>query len=461
MAKLKHTDKQSVYGTVKSVSGQTAQVVIESNTMPKVHEILVSADNPLIRLEVLYQFNETSYCLVLSNANLLSRQTKVIGSGSGLCIPAGTDVLGRIINLFGEPQDNDKKIAGKMIPIYKQTPSFSNLVLHSRVLETGIKAIDFLTPVLKGSKIGFIGGAGVGKTVLITEIMHNIILKHKGVSIFAGVGERIREGQELYQRLCDAKVMPKTVMVLGQMNENAAIRFRIALAATALAEYYRDEKNDVLFFMDNMFRFIQAGNEVSTILGNLPSEQAYQATLQSEVASVEDRLVSTENGSVTSLQTVYVPSDELTDAGVNSIISSLDIAVVLSRSVAQLGIFPPVDLFQSSSSTLVKKLIEKEHLEALTTFQQMLERYNRLSRIVSIIGQSELAAEDQILFERVKKVINFLTQPFATTEVHTGRKGVYVPMKTTISDISQIISGKLDEVPAEKLLYIGSLEEVT
>lgn len=450
------------FGKILSAKGQIVQVEIQSEQLPSLYEILTSPQDPDIRLEVFSQVENTSSCLSLSKSTKTYRTMPITGTGSQLKVPVGQQVLGRVINLFGEPQDGGKAIPpGSAASIYSKTPPLSTVKGTFQILETGIKAIDFLTPFVKGGKIGFIGGAGVGKTILMTELIHNITVLHPGVSVFAGVGERIREGQELYERLVSSKVMPNTVMVLGQMNENAAIRFRVALAAATITEYFRDsEKKDVLFFIDNMFRFVQAGNEISTLLGTTPSEQAYQATMQTEVSNLEDRLISTENAAVTSVQTIYVPSDELTDAGVNTIMTFLDTAVVLSRSVAQMGLYPPLDISQSSSSTLSKNLIGEEHFQVLTNFQESLDRYNKLSHIVAIVGQSELSPADQILFDRIKKVINYLTQPFFVTETHTGRKGVYVPKQTTVSDISTILSGRLDQTPAEKLLYIGALKDI-
>ncbi|MCL4367555.1 F0F1 ATP synthase subunit beta [Patescibacteria group bacterium] len=457
-----HININPVNGRIISVNGQIAEVEIESDSYPQLLEILVSPENDQIRLEVYYQSEKVVSCLILYGRSLLYRGMKITGTGSELKTPLSKDILGRVINLFGDPQDSGGPISNaNWTPIYSKTPALNTIRSKSELLETGIKAIDFLTPFVKGGKIGFIGGAGVGKTILMTELIHNITAAHSGVSIFAGVGERIREGQELYQRLLTSKVMANTVMILGQMNENAAIRFRVALAAAAIAEYFRDlHHQDVLFFIDNMFRFVQAGSEVSTLLGTTPSEQAYQATLQTEISSLEDRLVPTENGTITSIQTVYVPSDELTDAGVNAIMSFLDTAVVLSRSIAQMGIYPPIDLYQSSTSTVSRSLISSDHLAVLTLFQQLLDRYNKLSHIVAIVGESELSADDQTVFNRIKKVINYLTQPFFVTEIHTGRKGVFVPINTTISDIREILSGKLDDVPADKLMYIGDLKSL-
>lgn len=452
----------TVVGRIINIRGQIAEIRVESGKLPFLFEVLISPEDQGVKLEVFYQSNDISACLILSNPTSLYRGMMLIGSGSPLQISGSSNILGRVINFYGEPQDGQGPImSSKSLPIYSKTPPLNTIRANDEILETGIKALDFLAPFSKGGRIGFIGGAGVGKTILMTELIHNITQRHDGVSVFAGVGERIREGQELYQRLVEAKVMQSTVMILGQMNENAAVRFRVALTATAVAEYFRDvEKKDVLFFIDNMFRFVQAGNEVATILGTIPSEQAYQATMQTEVGSLEDHLVSTDNGSITSIQTVYVPSDEITDAGVNTIMSFLDTAVVLSRSVAQMGLYPPIDITQSSSSTLSKRLIGDEHFLVLTKFQEFLERYNKLSHIVAVVGESELSLPDQLVFNRIKKVINYFTQPFFSTENQTGRKGVYVPKKTTIEDIKAIFAGKVDTVPPEKLMYIGSLADL-
>ncbi len=463
-------------GVVHSVNGQIATVEIGSENFPEIFEIMICPQNPGVALEVYSQSKTAVSCLILSNPDLLFRGMEILGTGSDLKVPVGEEVLGRVIDLFGNPQDKNVKITATVKnSIYSKSPPLTTVKRDYTILETGIKAIDFLTPVIKGGKVGFIGGAGVGKTILLTEVLHNITSQgakgdesldsardklHGIISVFAGVGERIREGQELYQRLAESRVLSKTVIVLGQMNENAAIRFRIALAAVTQAEYFRDvKKQDVLFFLDNMFRFVQAGNEVSVLLGTYPSEQAYQATLQTEISTLEDRLIATDTGSITSFQNVYVPADEITDAGVNAIMSFLDTAVVLSRSVAQKGIYPPVDLFQSSSFSLSETFLGLPHFKALTEFRQLLDNYNRLSHIVAIIGESELSPDSQVLFNRTKKIINYLSQPFFSTEKQTGRKGVYVSRETTIKDINLILSGKLDAIPDDKLLYIGSLTD--
>ncbi len=449
-------------GTIKSVKGQIAEVTMDRDEFPEFLEILTCPTETSVKLEVYSQSKSSVFCLILSEQGILYRNMPIMSTHAKLSIPVGNKMLGRMINLFGQPQDNDTPVVfDKVVPIYSKTPPLSTLTTNNKLLETGIKAIDFLTPFTAGGKIGFVGGAGVGKTVLMTEVLHNITKVHKGVSVFAGVGERIREGQELYQRLLQADVLKQTVLIVGQMDENAAIRFRVALAAATLAEYFRDEqKQNVLFFIDNTFRFIQAGNEVSALLGMIPSEQGYQATMQTEISSFQDRLSSNENGIITSIQTIYVPSDELTDPAVNAIMSFLDTAVVLSRSAAQLGLYPPIDITQSSSSNLSLNQLGKDHFEALTVFQQVLDKYTKLSHIVTIVGESELSPADRVLYNRTKKAINYLTQPFFTTEVQTGRKGVFVPRETTIKDIRSILSGKYDNTPAEQFLYLGGLDSL-
>lgn len=458
---IMNTSSSSVKGYIKSVNGQIAQVEIESENMPSLYEILVCPTNPKVILEVFSQSELSVFCQVLTNPGELYRGMQVSSTGSSLKVPVGETVLGRCLNLFGHPLDGKILSPNRYSSIYAKAPSLNIVKGGYDLLETGIKAIDFLTPIKQGGKVGFIGGAGVGKTVLLTELMHNITSRYQKVySVFAGVGERIREGQELYQTLEKSKVLDHTVLILGQMNENAAVRFRVALAAVAQAEYFRDQLHgNVLFFIDNMFRFVQAGNEVATLLGTIPSEQSYQATLQTEISGIEDRLTPTENGIITSFQNIYVPADEITDAGVNTIMNAMDAAIVLSRSVAQKGLYPPVDLSQSSSSTISKPFLGELHFNALTQFQQLLSNYDRLSHIVAIVGEEELSTENRILFNRTKKIINYLTQPFFVTENQTGRKGVSVDRTTVVNDITLILSGKLDNIETEKFLYIGSLKE--
>lgn len=452
----------NVCGRIKAVKGQIAEVEIEGDKFPSLFEVLTSPEDPQVMLEVFSENSSSLFCQILTNPEKLFRGMKVVSTGSDLKVPVGQAVLGRVLDLFGDPRDDKGPIArNTLTSIYSKAPSLNIIKGGFELLETGLKAIDFLTPIQRGSKVGVIGGAGVGKTILLTELIHNITGKgKKTVAVFAGVGERTREGYELYQRLAISEVLPKTIIVLGQMNENAAVRFRVALAAAAQAEYFRDTlKSDVLIFIDNMFRFVQAGSEVATLMGTTPSEQAYQATLQTEISSLEDRLIPTQNGSITSFQNVYVPADEITDAGVTAVVSMLDTSIVLSRAVAQKGLYPPVDLSNSTSATLSKAFLGETHFKALTQFQQLLSNYTGISHIVAIVGESELSAENRILYNRTKKVINYLTQPMFMAAEQTGRPGAYVPTDTTIKDIEIILSGRLDAVPNEKFMYIGSLAD--
>lgn len=459
---LSKTQIKPFEGIIVSIQGQIAEVQSAGGGLPGLNEALICPDEQGVCLEVFFQEKEFVSCLILSDPDILYRGMRIVGTLAQVSIPQSPELLGRAIDLFGNPLDSGKQItATKRRSIYSKTPSLNTIATTSEVLETGIKAIDFLTPILKGGKTGFVGGAGVGKTILITELLHNITLKHNGVSVFAGVGERIREGQELYQRLFETRVLPNTAIVLGNMNENAGVRFRVALAATSIAEYFRDEqKKDVLFFIDNMFRFVQAGNELATLLGTLPSEQGYQATMLTELSQLEDRLVSTLNGSITSIQTVYVPADETNDPAVTAITSFFDTAIVLSRSVAQHNLYPPIDLSASSTSALKRSIIGDDHFDVAIQFQKMLSEYNSLAHIVAIVGESELSVQDRLLYQRTKKVINFLTQPFFMTEGQTGKRGVFINRIAAVTDIREIISGKMDGIPEEKFLYIGNLKDL-
>jgi F-type H+-transporting ATPase subunit beta len=454
-------NKDKITGKIVMVRGQVATVVITSKEKPRVSEILQVVNDPTIKLEVYYQNEDQAVGVILTQSRKLFRGMMMESVGDVFQIGVGSQYLGRVINLFGEVQDGGNPIKPSQTKsIYQLKQPLTAIKSGLELMETGIKAIDFLTPFLRGGKIGFIGGAGVGKTILLTELMHNVTLRSKGVAVFAGVGERTREGQELFSRMKETGAMDKMVLILGQMNENAAIRYRVALAGVTMAEHFRDEGQEVMFFIDNMFRFVQAGNEMSTLLGTLPSEQAYQATLQSEISALQDRLVSNQKGTITSVQTIYVPADDVTDPGVNAVIGFLDTAVVLSRSSAQIGLYPPIDISPSTSTAISRNLISPRHKDMLTVFRQLLDKYEKMSRVVAIVGESELSAADRLMFLRTKKIINYLTQPFFSTELHTGKKGVYVERDTTINDIADILSGSVDHIPAEKLLFIGSLKEV-
>ncbi len=444
------------------VKGQIATVRFEEEKLPQLWEILSSPKNPQIKLEV-HSFDQRNkiYCLSLTPPELLVRGTPIVATGKPLTIPTGKEILGRIINLFGQPLDGRGAIqTGSTMPIYGVAPSFGLLKAGEEIIETGVKAIDFFTPLLQGGKIGLVGGAGVGKTILMSELLHNITGKHRGVSVFAGIGERIREGHELWLELEKAEVLDKIVLLMGQMNENAAVRFRTASAAAAVAEYFRDqEKLDVLLFVDNTFRFAQAGSEVAALLGEIPSELGYQATLESEMANFQNRLVTTENGAVTSIQTIYVPADELSDPAVNAAMSYVDSVVILSREVAQRGHYPAIDPIRSSSTILKKEIVGAKHFETATEAVGVLNRYERLSRVAAIVGEAELSPHDQLIYQRAKKLLNYLTQPFFVTEKQSSRLGAFVTAEKTVRDIGLILAGEFDEVPNERFLYIGSLDD--
>ena len=449
-------------GRIIGVWGQIVEVEYdETNHLPNYYEILTSPENADVKLEV-YSFTDhhSLFCLSLSKKRYLYRGMPISTTGSPLTVPAGENILGRVINIFGEPQDNKGPLGDvQWLPVYTKNPKVSTVKTTPEIIETGIKILDFFTPFLKGGKIGFIGGAGVGKTVLMTELLRNITYKHKGIGLFAGLGERIREGHELMLSLEAAKVIDRVALIFAQMNENSILRFRVAWSAVTLAEYFRDvKKTDVLFFSDNVYRFIQAGAEVSSIMGIIPSELGYQATLETEISNFENRLISTDSGAITSAQTVYVPADELSDVGVTSILSHLDGVVILSRTIASRGFYPPVDPLLTSASTLSRPIVGDLHYETATKAIELLQNHQRLSRIVAIIGESELSPYDQLVFKRGKKLLNYMPQPFYTTQSQTGRLGVEVPRQKTIGDVKSILSGALDKIPEDKFLYIGSLE---
>lgn len=450
-------------GRVTAINGQIVEIEYDDETnLPDYFEILTSPKTTNVKLEV-HSFSDHNslYALSLTKRKHLYRNMPIITTGQPLTVPVGPGVLGRVMDIFGVPQDN-KGPFGKveLLPVYSSMPQTKSVKITPEIIETGIKAIDFFTPFLKGGKIGFVGGAGVGKTILMTELLRNITYKHEGVGVFAGLGERIREGHELMTSLDASHVIDRVALIFAQMNENSILRFRLAWSAVTLAEYFRDiMKKDVLFFADNVYRFIQAGAEVSSILGIIPSELGYQATLESEISNFENRLISTDKASITSAQTVYVPADELSDVGVTAIISHLDGVIILSRAIASRGIYPPIDPLLSSSSTLNKNIVGDLHYNTATKAIEILQNHKRLSRIVAIIGETELSPYDQLIFKRAKKLINYMTQPFYTTQAQTGRLGVEVPREKTIVDIGKIINGQLDDFPEDNFLYIGSIDD--
>ncbi|MBI4089080.1 MAG: F0F1 ATP synthase subunit beta [Candidatus Levybacteria bacterium] len=452
------------FGKIIGVQGQIIEVEFK-NHQPSIHDILVLQDDDSIKMQVAFPSGATSFfCLSLYPTDKLYRGLKVINTKKPILIPIGKALLGRVINIVGEPIDGlgEIKKEGEK-PIYSQGLDYSEIAKTTEILETGIKAIDFFSPMVKGGKIGLFGGAGVGKTVLLTEIIHNVVVLHKGkgVSVFAGVGERIREGHELFETLSAKDVLSSISLVLGTMGENPAVRFLTGFTAVALAEYFRDSlKKDVLFFIDNVFRFAQAGNELSVLMNTIPSEDGYQATLTSEMASFHERLVSSRNNSVTSIEAIYVPNDDILDQGVQAIFPYLDSSAVLSRSIYQEGLLPAIDLLSSTSSSLNPGVVGELHYEVALKALSLLKQATALNRIVSLVGESELSPSDQLIYQRAKKLRNFMTQNFFVTENQTGKKGVYVPRLTAVEDVNDLIDGKYDAITDDKFSYIGSLKDL-
>ncbi|KKS46222.1 MAG: ATP synthase subunit beta [Parcubacteria group bacterium GW2011_GWA1_47_8] len=456
--------KPQFVGKVQSVKGQIVAVVCESDYRPALRELLYASKNKEIQLEVYgYESNNILLCLLMSSLREIERNMEIVSTRTQITIPVGQKVLGRVVNLFGVPEDDLGPIESEGVrSIYPNETknSASDVITRtSEISETGIKAIDFFTPIPLGGKIGIVGGAGVGKTVLMTEILHNISSRYKGVSVFAGIGERIREGYELREELKKAELLDRVAIVLGHINENAAARFRTAWAAATLAEYYRDEKEwNVLFFVDNVFRFLQAGSELSTLLGEIPSEFGYQPTLQSEIAQFENRLSSTSKASITSVQTVYVPADELSNPTIAATLPHLDAVAILSRNIAQQGRHPSLDLPQSRSNMVNRTLVGDDHYEAVTRAIEVLNQYERLVRIVTIVGEEELSSDNQKVYIRAQKILNYMTQPFFTAEGQTGKPGAYVRREDAVRDVKAILDGEMDAIPVERFLYIGDIK---
>jgi len=452
-------------GLIIGIQGQIIEVEFK-NDQPSTHDILVLKDDPGIKMQVASPSGpQTFFCLSLSPTDKLYRGLKIMNTKKPILIPTGPSVLGRCLNIFGEPIDGlgPIKKEGER-PIYSESLDYSEIVKHNEIMETGIKAIDFLSPMIRGGKIGLFGGAGVGKTILLTEIIHNVVVlrKGKGLSVFAGVGERIREGHELYETLAEKEVLPFISLILGTMGENPAIRFLTGFTGITLAEYFRDSlKKDVLFFIDNVFRFAQAGNELSVLMNTIPSEDGYQATLTSEMASFHERLVSNKDNSITSIEAIYIPNDDILDQGVQAIFPYLDSSVVLSRSIYQEGLLPAVDLLSSSSANLNPETVGQLHYDVALKALNLLKQATSLDRIVSLVGESELSPSDKLIYERAKKLRNFMTQNFFVTENQTGKKGSYVPRETTVADVNGLLSGRYDEITDDKFNFIGSIKEIT
>lgn len=455
-------------GKVTSVKGQIVQVEFELDK-PRIHDLLVLDKNKEVVLEVFRSSSSTSfYCLLLSDSQNISRGDKVLNTQKTLQVPATDKVLGRVIDIFGDVHDKDEPVSRDVLKeIFDFKVNQDKVVVPKDILETGIKAIDFFAPFYRGGKAGLFGGAGVGKTVLLTELINNVVISgedganEKNVSVFAAVGERSREAQELYENLKEAKVLGKTALLLGQMGENPAVRFRTAYAAAAISEFFRDDKEkNVLFFMDNMYRFAQAGNELSTLMNVIPSEDGYQPTLTSEMGAVHERLYSTEKANITAVEAIFVPSDDLTDYGVRSVFPYLDTTLVLSRDIYQSGRLPAIDLLGSTSAALNPEVAGEDHYNAFIEAKALLEKASTLERIVSLIGESELSYDNEKIYRRATILKNYMTQYFFVVAAQTGRDGVKVPLAETVSDVKRILGGDFDTATPDDFLFIGSLKDI-
>ena len=455
---------QNTTGKIKQIIGQV--VDIEFEKVPEIlNAVTVKRDNAeeTVTLEVQAHIGGSVVRTVaMGSTDGLKRGMKVMDTGAPIAVPVGNKTLGRMFNVLGNAIDGKEEVKDVPTnPIHRNAPEFKDLSTKTEILETGIKVIDLIAPIVKGGKVGLFGGAGVGKTVVIMELIRNIAQEHSGVSVFAGVGERTREGNDLYHEMKESGVLDKTSLVFGQMNEPPGSRARVALTGLTMAEHFRDkEKQDVLFFVDNIFRFTQAGSELSALLGRIPSAVGYQPTLATEMGALQERITSTEDGSITSVQAVYVPADDLTDPAPATTFAHLDSTVVLARSLAELGIYPAVDPLDSSSTILDPNIVGDEHYEVARGVQKVLQRYKELQDIIAILGMEELSEEDKLLVTRARKVQRFLSQPFFVGEVFTGISGKYVPLKDTISGFKAILDGKYDDVTEQDFYMKGTIDEV-
>jgi len=451
-------------GYVVQIIGPVIDIRFESENLPAINNAIeIHFDGKKLVAEVAQHLgNDTVRCVALGSTDGLRRGVKAIDTGGPIKVPVGRGTLGRIFNVLGEPIDNKGEVvASDYWPIHRSAPSFEEQVPAVEIFETGIKVIDLLAPYAKGGKIGLFGGAGVGKTVLIMELIRNIATEHGGFSIFTGVGERTREGNDLWLEMNESGVIEKTVLVFGQMNEPPGARMRVALTGLTMAEYFRDvEGQDVLLFIDNIFRFIQAGSEVSALLGRIPSAVGYQPTLANEVGALQERITSTKKGSITSVQAIYVPADDLTDPAPATTFAHLDATTVLSRQIAELGIYPAVDPLDSTSRILDPRIVGEEHYYVARTVQQILQRYKELQDIIAILGMDELSEEDKLMVYRAREIQRFLSQPFFVAEAFTGRPGRYVKLKDTIRGFKEIIEGKMDHIPEQYFYMVGTIDEV-
>ena len=451
-------------GTVSQVIGPVLDVKFADGQLPNLLNALeVDNHGETIIAEVAQHIGDnTARCIAMSSTDGLVRGAKAVNTGGSICVPVGEETLGRMFNLLGQPIDNGEPVkTEEKWEIHRPAPAFEEQEGAVNILETGIKVVDLICPYAKGGKIGLFGGAGVGKTVLIQELINNVAKEHGGISVFSGVGERTREGNDLYGEMAESGVLNKTALVYGQMNEPPGARMRVALSGLTMAEYFRDRENqDVLLFIDNIFRFTQAGSEVSALLGRMPSAVAYQPTLATEMGALQERIPSTKKGSITSVQAVYVPADDLTDPAPATTFSHLDAKVVLSRDIASMGIYPAVDPLDSSSRILSADVVGKEHYEVARAVQSILQKYKDLQDIIAILGMDELSDEDKLTVARARKIQNFLSQPFHVVEQFTGMAGKYVPVAETIRGFKEILEGKHDDLPESAFLFAGTIDEV-
>ena len=455
------------YGTIVQVIGPTVDVRFQQENLPAILNALKIEDKERginIVVEVAQHVgNDIVRCIAMSSTDGLIRGMKVLDTGATISVPVDEQTLGRIFNLLGETIDEKGPVANpeKRWPIHRPSPAFEEQVPVASVLETGIKVVDLLAPYAKGGKIGLFGGAGVGKTVIIMELIRNIATEHGGYSVFAGVGERTREGNDLYLEMSESGVLSKTSLVFGQMNEPPGARLRVALGALTIAEYFRDEMNqDVLLFIDNIFRFVQAGSEVSALLGRMPSAVGYQPSLGTEMGELQERITSTKKGSITSVQAIYVPADDITDPAPATTFTHLDATTVLSRQIAELGIYPAVDPLDSTSRIMDPRIIGDDHYNIARAIQKILQRYKDLQDIIAILGMDELSEEDKLTVNRARKMQKYLSQPFFVAEAFTGTPGKYVKLQDTIKGFKMIMDGQMDDIPEQAFYMVGAIEEV-
>jgi F-type H+-transporting ATPase subunit beta len=450
-------------GKVVQIIGPVLDIKFSSENLPNLlNAIEVEYNGNRIVAEVAQHIgDDTVKCIAMSSTDGLVRGIDAVDTGAPISVPVGKGTLGRIFNVLGEVVDNKPAPTDSpKLPIHREAPSFEDQETSTEILETGIKVVDLIAPYAKGGKIGLFGGAGVGKTVLIMELINNIATQHGGLSVFAGVGERTREGNDLYNEMIESGVIDKTALVYGQMNEPPGARMRVALTGLTMAEYFRDQEGqDVLLFVDNIFRFTQAGSEVSALLGRMPSAVGYQPTLATEMGALQERITSTKKGSITSVQAVYVPADDLTDPAPATTFAHLDAKTVLSRDIASRGIYPAVDPLDSTSRILDPNVVGAEHYDVARRVQSVLQRYKELQDIIAILGMDELSDEDKMAVARARKIQNFLSQPFSVAEQFTGMEGKYVSLKETVRGFKEILDGKHDNLPESAFLYVGTIEE--